>query len=185
MKRLFLGIPVSEEVKTKVQVFYDALQEIGADLNLVSFDNLHFTVKFLGSVDDNKIPEIVEKMNDLVSTFSSFSLKLQGTGAFPSEEKINVIWIGLKDERLIALIKATNEVLDYIHQEDYAETVPHLTIARVKSAKNKKQLQKVLQKFQHQEFGGMLIDKIVLFESLLTPQGPVYQKVAEFLLPNN
>ena len=37
-------------------------------------------------------------------------------------------------------------------------------------------------KFKSEVFGQVLVDKIILFESVLTPQGPVYTVVKEFLL---
>ncbi len=177
MKRLFIAVPISEEVKKKIKLLILELQESGADLKLVSMENLHFTLKFLGDVDESKISEIVEKLSLLKQ--DSFSISLRGVGAFPSLERINVIWVGIESVELIPLMKKINHSLNYLRKEEHEKT-PHLTIARVKSGKDKEKLQKSVEKYKKTLFGEMRVDKIVLFESELGKEGPKYTLIKEF-----
>ena len=78
-------------------------------------------------------------------------------------------------------MKKITTKLDYI-RKDVHEEVPHLTIARMKSGRNKEQLKEALQQVEHREFGSMIVEKIILYESELTPEGPVYTIVGEFPL---
>ena len=182
MKRLFVGIPISEKVKLNLSQFVKQLTATGADLNLVSIENLHFTVKFLGDVAEDKIAEIKGKLKAAIKDKPKFRVQLKEVGVFPSWQMINVIWIGTDSRELISIIKETNKALEEIRPEELSTSVAHLTVARVKSRKNKEKLQEVLQKFKSENFGEMVINKVVLYESKLTKKGPIYTEVETFLL---
>lgn len=181
MKRLFIAIPISEEVKAKIKPVISHLQTIGADLNLVSLNNIHFTLKFLGEVEKHKITAIAEKLAALVQEQPAFPITITKVGVFPSYEQIKAIWIGAESPELIPLMKQINQELNYIRKED-REEIPHLTIARVKSGKNQEALKAYLQTIQNQEFGRMMVNSLVLYESELTPAGPIYRVLGEFKL---
>ena len=60
--------------------------------------------------------------------------------------------------------------------------IPHLTIARVKGAKNKEALINLIKEMENVYIGDMLVDKLVLKKSELTPVGPIYTNLKEFKL---
>lgn len=182
MKRLFVGIRVPEEVREKIKPVQEKLIKTGANLTLVSLNNFHFTLKFLGNEEESKIPQIEDKLKKIALDTSSFYFSVQGVGVFPGEERISVVWVGAQSKELVSLMKETNQSLNYIRKSEHEEEIPHLTIARVKSGKNKEELRKVVLEFSSTVFGNVLVDKIMLFESVLTPQGPMYTVVKEFLL---
>jgi len=182
MKRLFVGISISEKVKLNLKPFIEQLIATGAELNPVSIENLHFTVKFLGDVDEDKIEKINGKLKAVLKNKLKFKVQLKEAGVFPSWQMINVIWIGTDSRELISIIQETNKALEEIRPEEFSKAAAHLTIARVKSRKNKEKLEEVLQRFKNENFGEMVIDKVVLYESKLTTKGPVYTEVETFLL---
>jgi len=184
MKRLFVAVPVSDEVKQKIQELVEKLKETGADLKLVSLFNLHFTLKFLGDVGESKIPEIEERLAGIAAKTRGFEVTVKGTGVFPSFDRINVVWIGSEGAELVSLMKVVGKELNFVKKNDYEEEVAHLTIARVKSGRNKKELQEFVQKFAQKEFGRMIVNKIILFESELRKDGAVHRVVKEFVLGN-
>ncbi|MFH1276455.1 MAG: RNA 2',3'-cyclic phosphodiesterase [Candidatus Woesearchaeota archaeon] len=179
--RLFIGIPVSTEIKENILALILQFKTIKAEFSIISPENLHFTVKFLGDVEDVKIEEIKTILTKISQKQNSFKIFLSKLGAFPSLEKINVIWVGGSKE-LLPLMKTANSSLSHIKESDYAEEVPHLTIARVKSELNKEKLKEFIQKHQNDTFGEMIVDKLVLYKSNLTPEGPVYEVIEEFKL---
>ena len=179
MKRLFVGIPVSEEIKVTLQPVVDQLRQTGADLTMVAMDKPHFTLKFLGDVSEKEISFVLEKLETI--TVPKFTLSVAGVGVFPSLERINVIWIGTKSKDLIVLMKKITEQLNDIKKEE-REEMPHLTLARVKSGRNKELLWEVIKKWENHDFGKMLADKFVLYESTLKPEGPIYNVVKKFKL---
>lgn len=183
MKRLFVAVLVSEEAKEKIKPLLSELSKTSADLKLVSLSHLHFTLKFLGDVDKKQIPEIEERLAGIAGKIKGFEISLKGAGVFPPMERISVLWIGVEDSELVSLMKAVNKELDFVRKNDHEEEVVHLTIARVKSSRGKKELQEFVKKFEKKEFGTMKVDKMILFESELKKEGPEYKVVKEFRFP--
>jgi 2'-5' RNA ligase len=58
----------------------------------------------------------------------------------------------------------------------------HLTIGRMKSAKNKNKVKETIEEFEDVEIGEMEVDRIILKKSTLTPQGPIYEDLTIFEL---
>ena len=171
MKRLFIGIPILDEIKQKIAPLSAKISNTGADLTIVSVSNLHLTVKFLGETDESTIPEILHTMSSLHQ--KPFSLSFQGVGAFPSLDKITIVWVGIHSPELTALMKKVNQLLNHIRKEERPE-IPHITIARVKSSRNITELQRTLLELNNLSCGQMQVDALILYESELKKEGPHY-----------
>ena len=185
MKRLFVAVPVSDGIRNKIKPIAQALSEIGADLKLVSLSHLHFTLTFIGDVNEKNIPEIENKLARIAEKTKRFEISVKGLGVFPSLDRINVVWVGAESTMLASLMKTTGKELDHIKKNDHEKDVPHLTLARVKTSRNKKELQEFVKKFENAEFGTMKIDKLILFESELRREGAIHKMVREFELKYN
>lgn len=177
-KRLFVAVPVSKEVRERIKVIHQQLKDTGADLKLVSLENLHFTVKFLGEVEESKITELTKKINAFADNRNRFSVDLKGVGVFPNKNIIKVVWIGVNKAQLISLIKDLDKELNYLKKKEQEE-IPHLTIARVKSEKNKDKLADFITRFATEPFGEIVVEKLILYESKLTQAGPHYTSLGE------
>ena len=57
---------------------------------------------------------------------------------------------------------------------------PHLTIGRVKSARNQRVLLEAMKEKEEEVIGSLEIDRICLYQSILTPDGPLYEVQEEF-----
>ena len=179
MKRLFLGIPLPEEVKEKIRVLLKEIYAVRGDFSFVPVENLHITVKFLGDVAESEIHSLSEKVLSVVQNYHPFPALVQGVSAFPRPERIAVLWVGVQCAELLPLFKDIHGALEYVWKEE-REDVPHVTLLRVKSGRKQGKLQHLLQRFQNLRFGKMTIDRVVLYESHLLPEGPVYKVVQEF-----
>lgn len=175
MNRLFLAIPLSTELTTRIRCFASLLNV--DDVKVVP--EHHLTLKFFGDVVESEIPSLVNKITALRARYSPFSLSLRGVGAFPSTDHINVIWIGVDGPELHALME---EIEQLFPQKEKREVVPHLTIARVKSAKSKVFLQEFLRQHKDDFFGTMDVHDVVLYESILTPEGARHTPLHTFIL---
>ena len=58
----------------------------------------------------------------------------------------------------------------------------HLTIARVRSVKNKDKLLQIIEKYRDIEFAKIKVDSIILKKSELTSKGPIYTNLCEIKL---
>lgn len=175
---------VDESLVDEIREVKEAFEKTNADIKLVKDENLHFTVKFLGEIEEGGV-EKVDRVKGVLDNFDPFQIELKGTGAFPSKDYIKVVWIGVgkgreKFKEMLELIDETLSREGFEREKN--EPVPHLTIGRVKSGKNKDRIVSKLQKFQGKEMGGMEVNKVTLFESNLTSEGPVYKKLKQYRL---
>ena len=95
----------------------DVMQELktsGASLKLVPAEHFHSTLKFLGDTEEGLADEIVGIMRKACEGHPPFRAMLQGTGAFPSLSRMNVIWVGIEGARPLADIAARALVRDRI-----------------------------------------------------------------------
>lgn len=155
-----------------------------ADVKLVEPQNIHITLKFLGDVQEDNIEEIEQIMKDSVKEIEPFTLKLSGTGVFPNQNYIRVVWIGIKDSEIIETI--SRSIDERLSQLDFKREKrgfsAHLTIGRVKTAKNKQLLLKAIERYKDFEFSTQEVNSIKLKKSDLTPKGPIYTTLREVKL---
>jgi len=156
------------------------LANTGADLKLVKPPNIHLTVRFLGDISPAMVDAIYEEMKQV--SFAPFEVELRGLGAFPKLSYPRVVWAGIK--------KGAEELTDVFEQleprlrglgfkPDNKGFSPHLTIARVRTGRNKAQLIKLIQELEDNEFGAVKAKCLRLKKSVLTPKGPIYTTLRE------
>jgi 2'-5' RNA ligase len=177
--RGFIAIDVTPF--SKLIEFENELNNTGANIKLVEPKNIHITLKFLGDTDQDLIDQIEEIMKNSVKEIKPFDIELTNNGVFPNPNYIKVIWIGLKQvEKIVQISKKIDVQLNKIgFKKEKREFSPHLTIARVKSARNKDKLIDVLSKYKEYEFGKLSINSIKLKQSELTKKGPIYTTLRE------
>jgi 2'-5' RNA ligase len=152
----------------------------GADLKLVNPQNIHLTIRFLGDIPTSMVDAIHEEMKQL--TFKPFTVEITGLGAFPKPTYPRVVWAGIR--------KGANELQDVFSQleprlrglgfkPDRKGFSPHLTIARVRTGRNKTQLVKLISEMGNHEFGAVKAECLRLKKSDLTPRGPIYSTLRE------
>ena len=97
---------------------------------------------------------------------------------------LKVIWIGIKQGKPIELIeRKIDEQLSKIgFKKEKRGFSPHLTIARVKSAKGKDGILHVIEKYRDVQFVDIRVDSIKLKKSDLTPKGPIYTTLIDVKL---
>lgn len=166
-------------VKDKLKSLSEDLEKTESDLRFVSLENIHLTLSFLGNVEEREILMIVSSLKDTLSSVPIFKIHIQGVGVFPSMERIDVIWVGVSNGIVVRLIQEINRLLLINNPK---EEIPHLTIARLKSSKNKERIREVVERYKNTIFGSSIIDTIILYESILTSDGPVYSVIQEFKL---
>jgi 2'-5' RNA ligase len=164
--------------------FEKAIAKTGADVKLVEPKNIHLTLKFLGDTDENQIDVIEQIIKESVKDITPFSLTLKGTGVFPNERYLKVIWVGIINGDTLATIAQSidEKILPLGFKKEQRGFSAHLTIGRVRTAKNKDQLLTVINNFKEKEFLQQGIRAITLKKSDLTPTGPIYTTLREIPL---
>ncbi len=177
--RGFIAIDIDS--LAKIEELENKIKQSGAIVKLVEPKNIHITLKFLGDTDEEQIDEIEEIMKNAVEETDPFTIQLKSTGVFPNQNYIKVVWIGINNGNQIgAIAKNIDEKLSEIgFIKENREFSAHLTIARLKSAKNKEQLLQVIEKYKEFEFAEIKVDSIKLIKSELTQKGPIYTTLKE------
>jgi 2'-5' RNA ligase len=157
------------------------LVQTGADLKLVKPQNIHITIRFLGNITPTTIEKIYEEMKQV--QFAPFNVQVKGLGAFPNPNYARVIWAGITEgadqlKNVFSQLEPRLRGLGFT--PDSKGFSPHLTIARVRSGRNKAQLAKLITEKADYEFGSVNAKCLRLKKSDLTPRGPVYSTLKEF-----
>ena len=177
--RAFIAIDIGSF--PKLAELNSAINKSGASVKLVEPENIHITLKFLGDTEKALIEEIESILKEAVEGVDPFEIQLRGTGVFPNPNYIKVVWIGIeKGEKIGKIAQKIDESLSRLRfKKEKRGFSPHLTVARVKSAKNKDKLLQTIKKYKDVEFANISVNSIKLMKSELTPKGPIYTVLKE------
>jgi 2'-5' RNA ligase len=179
--RSFLAFDIEEErVIRRLEEVQGTLANTGADLKLVKPQNIHITVRFLGNTTLPMVDTIYEVMKQI--SFAPFEITLRGLGAFPRLSRPRVIWTGIKkgaDELVNVFEQLEPRLRGLGFKPDTKGFSPHLTIARLRSGRNKLQLGEVVRKLGDYDFGAVKAECLRLKKSVLTPRSPIYTTLRE------
>ena len=180
--RSFIAFDIdSESILKKITGIQNILVKTGASLKLVKPENIHITVRFLGNITPNMVEKIFEEMKNV--QFAAFDVKIRGIGAFPHLRYPRVLWTGITEgsDQLGNIFDQLEPRLRGLgFAPDTRGFSPHLTIARVKSGRNKVELVKCVTDNANFEFGNVKAECLRLKRSDLTPKGPIYSTLKEF-----
>jgi len=178
--RTFIGIDLPDDIKENLKEVVDRLKKI-REAKPVKIENLHITLKFLGEVEEKDIENIKEKLKNCAENFEIFDVEIKGIGVFPSEKRVRVLWIGAEDEGYLKkLNNKIEEALTKFGFEKEKDFVGHITVARFKSVPNLNFIKEISEKYKEFLFGKFKVDRFNLYESKLTPEGPIYKVIAKF-----
>jgi 2'-5' RNA ligase len=165
--RAFICVEISDEARNEIFNVISELKKSGLiNANYVSGENLHLTLKFFGEIPDEKVEEIKKKLETI--KMKRFEAELGKLGYF-TEKFIRVLWIGIESKGL----KELNNEIEKLFGKEEREFNGHITFARVKSIKDKKNFKEFFGKLSVKPFK-FNINQVVLKKSELTPKGPIY-----------
>ncbi len=169
--RTFISIDIPEEVRREIKRIQDKLPEFFG--KKTESENLHLTLKFLGETDEGKIEEVKNRLGEI--RFKKFETEIDYIGVF-SEKFIRIVWLHLSEcDKLQKEIDRKLE--DLFNPEN--RFMSHLTIARVKAVKDRKEFLVKIQKMKIPQIK-FIVNDFRLKKSTLTEQGPVYEDIEKY-----
>ena len=154
----------------------------GARPQWVRPESLHLTLKFLGEIEEDRLPDVVVALRIAAKRRGDFSIGVRGIGVFPDARAPKVVWAGLCGDvaALTALAVAVEEALIPAgFPPEGRPFKPHLTIARIKDGS--REIGKALAANgcleSPLEMGSMSVHEVVLMKSDLRPSGSVYTRL--------
>lgn len=173
--RGFVAVPVA--ARPPLPALLDELATLQADVKPVEPGNLHFTLSFLGQVDEAMRPALARALAAAVEGLRAFDLELAGVGAFPSARRPRVVWAGVADPRpLVAVALRVREELAKVGAPaDEKDFRAHLTLARVRSPRGVEEVVSFLKRHGNEPLPATRVEDVRLYKSVLGPHGPTYE----------
>ena len=175
-----VDIPVSQKIKDLIA----EIKKTGVNAKLVEPENIHITLKFLGDTNTALVNDIEKIIKESTDKISPFEIKLRNVGVFPNTNYIKVFWIGVENTEILGKIskEIDRKLSELDFEKERREFSAHLTIARIKSAKNKEKILQLIKKYNGVEFQNVPVDRIILKKSQLTQKGPIYTNIREITI---
>ncbi len=181
--RAFTALEIPGQALDSLVGFQKEISATGADVKMVERQNLHFTVKFLGEISEAQAAEARSRLEKL--TLKGTEVEVRGAGAFPSAGRPRVVWAGVAQQHEAAIAPIAQAViasLEGIGEKDDRPFRAHITLGRVRTGRNSRELSELLRKNADRRFGVVRLTELKLKSSVLTPSGPVYEDLGGYRL---
>ena len=141
MIRTFIAVELDSTLKQAIGGVQESMKHElhglapGVRLQWVRIDSIHLTLKFLGDIDEDQVPSVLDGLETAAREHEPFSVEVKGFGVFPTLRAPRVLWLGLagSTDRLTRLAGSIDAALTPLgfpaERKPYS---PHLTLARVK-----------------------------------------------------
>ena len=184
--RSFIAIDCPGSVKESLCQVQQELREVleGWKLSWTRPEGIHLTLKFLGEVEEERLPLIAEALERAVAGTPPLQVRVRGVGVFPHLRSPRVVWVGMQtaSEGLIHLQRRIEEVLVPLGFTTESRPFhPHLTLGRFKPQGKPRGgqgagpvLERWIAQNEGRECGEFRAAEVLLMKSDLRPQGAAY-----------
>lgn len=173
-----MGLP--SPVRRAVKEFTDRIKKELPRMKWVEPENLHITLRFVGEVDEFRVPVIRSAAREASETTGKFDISLGCVGAFPNPRKARILWLGLDDgsrESVFLFSSLEKKLVKAGFEAERKRYHPHITLARLRNPSSL-----ALESFNPPTNLSFSASNFTLYQSTLTPQGPIYEIIEEFEL---
>ena len=178
--RTFVAVSPSDETRTQAAQLAAELRPSATHIQWVVPTNLHWTLHFLGNVEDTMLAAVCDVVATAAGNFEPFLLTAGGAGAFPSAERPRTLWLGTTEgtRELVALQAAVKSGLDQLgFRGENRPYVPHLTLGRAGRRHNIGSMANRLAELIDYPGGSTNIDEVTVLGSELARSGPTYHLI--------
>ncbi len=175
--RTFIAVTVSPTIRQAAVKLSALLEPMAGDVKWVAPENIHWTLQFLGEVEQLEIHTVCSAVSAAAREIEPFDLEARGAGAFPAPDRPRTLWLGagIGAQAMIVLHDVIQHKLARLgYRVERRRFVPHLTLGRTGRGAASRPLVRELAGLAEFEAGSMLVDEVTVFASKLTPTGPIY-----------
>lgn len=177
--RTFICIELPETIRVQVEVLQRTLAVLGDKIRWVNPRNLHLTLRFLGEISRPQVETVCLAVRSGAARVDAFSIRLTGTGCFPSPRRPRAFWIGVAEaSNLVRLFEAVEqELFSAGFPRESRPFAPHLTLGRIRIDRPNARLGEALgaAEFDAPPF---LVTEVTVMKSDLKTSGAVYTPIA-------
>jgi 2'-5' RNA ligase len=179
--RAFIAIKLPDFIKKDLKDVQKTMLTNGIKAKYISPENMHLTLKFMGNIDYDLLPELRDILTKSAQYVKPIRLSLKGIGAFPNSRSPKIIWAGINGEtqKLSSLYAKLEQRLSNLGiPEEKREFHGHLTLARFKKNRlSAQKFERFIQQTGQFESVKFTADRLILFQSRLMPKGPIYREL--------
>jgi RNA 2',3'-cyclic 3'-phosphodiesterase len=179
--RLFVALDVPEQTGRALCALLEDFREICRGARFVRPEGIHVTLKFIGHIDDAKVPEIQEVLSR-VHQERAIDIAFREFGFFPNEKHPRVFFVGIHAG--LELASLAGQIEDQLAPRGIAREKrdfrPHLTLARFKTNEGLPELRKKIASLPTQDFGSGAATEFHLYQSVLQSGGARYTRLSTF-----
>lgn len=160
----------------KISEVQSHLKQSLTGIRWVVQENLHFTLKFLGSIEESKTGAILQALERALRPVRPFSMRGKGIGVFPNVKRARILWLGLQGQGLQGLAREVETALEPLgFEREKRDFAPHLTIGRWRHfGTPMERLKEEMERWQDYDFGQSQVGDVVFFQSVLKASGAFY-----------
>lgn len=142
--------------------------------------SLHLTLKFLGDIPLESVPDLSSAADSAAGSVTPFTLRIEESGVFPQRGPAKVLWLGANDESGM-LVRLQTELEEQCAISGFARESrafhPHLTLARVRNPQHARALTAAHQnlRFDPVEFD---VRELLVIRSELSSAGSKYTVIS-------
>ena len=181
--RVFVAVELPDAVKAEFSGLVSAIDSLGMKgVRTVRAQGIHLTLKFLGDVSIDLIPEIEAVMDSSADQIAPFDLSLGDAGVFPNLRAARVLWVGVAGDldslgRLQQRVEGSLAELGFTPERRRFN--PHITAGRVRDRVSNADRRRVTETLLSHEYARppIRVESISLIRSTLHPDGAVYEPI--------
>jgi len=181
-KRVFIGIPVGDQVKPILPLLKSAINCNPRHIKWIPLNNIHLTLSFLRDVSINDIPDIIQAVEQNITT-AQLQITISEAGVYLSSKSPKVLWLGI--DKGIDALKLLHEqverpVSEFKDNYENNTFVPHISIATIRRSHRKIDVLPLLNSVYCPI--DLEVNSISMYESKLRPEGAQYTIINTFPL---
>ena len=183
MLRAFVAVEMPGPVRKALEELQSDLKQLKIRASWVRPGNIHLTLKFLGNIPAGHVPSIGDVLRVVAKAHGRFRLAVAGLGVFPDIRRSKVIWVGLTG-RPDALTPLQQDLDGRLAALGFPRAEKpfrgHLTIGRFRAEGGLPgPVADAVKRYAAATFGTAAVEEIVLLQSDLRPEGPIYTRLAQ------
>ncbi len=186
--RVFIALRLPKQLQESLSDLQNRMQIPSRAVKWVEKDNIHLTLRFLGEIEQDQLQPIKNILDNIARKYTGFNITMDNLGVFPGIKEPRILWVGIANghNEIKSIVEDLNANLAELgFNSENNPFLPHITIARLRQEKINSSLTQELELLQKQltlNKAEFYIDRIVLLQSTLTRQGPIYEDLNEINL---
>ena len=181
--RVFSALPLPSQAVNRLAELAAGLKSTYPDLKVVKPQGMHITMVFFGELLQDQVLAIMRVMDRPELKVASIQAVMGGVGQFPPKGRPRVLYCPVHKgaPEISNLFRVYHRLvcgIEGLSLEGGRDFTPHITLARNKGARIELSEIEELFRFEY----SLILDRLVLYQSILRPQGAEYKVMKTVML---